>query len=159
MHRPTPLTIHEKALRAALSVTLALSACGPKGGGGAETTLTGADGGGVGGDGADGTGADGADGTGADGTGADGTDGTDGTGADGTDGTGADGTDGGSGVSPVDGSCAHHTDTDALFACCTELDLECQAAFPDDWDAWYSCVYGPETGCIPWGPPAPPEMT
>ncbi len=151
MHRPTPLTIHEKALRAALSVTLALSACGPKGGGGAETTLTGADGGGVGGDGADGTGADGADGTGADGTGADGTDGTDGT--------GADGTDGGSGVSPVDGSCAHHTDTDALFACCTELDLECQAAFPDDWDAWYSCVYGPETGCIPWGPPAPPEMT
>ena len=48
-------------------------------------------------------------------------------------------------------------------ACCMELATWCDLAYAGDPDAINECVYGPNydgsTGCIPWGPPTPPEAS
>ncbi len=47
--------------------------------------------------------------------------------------------------------------------CCDERMKWCKAQFPTDQNAYNDCYYGPNfsakcTGCIPWGPPAPPRF-
>ena len=47
--------------------------------------------------------------------------------------------------------------------CCQELGKWCSAEHPSDQEASNLCLFGPNfsgqcTGCIPWGPPAPPHF-
>lgn len=46
--------------------------------------------------------------------------------------------------------------------CCDALRAWCNQQHPSDLDAENTCTFGPNfdgsTGCIPWGPPAPPAM-
>ena len=185
----TPILRHphaDRALQAALSVTLAFGlACnpGPKTGGtDSGGTFTGGDDGQAADGGADGAADDAgttdggaSDGGTTDGGASDGgtTDGgtTDGGTADGgtsdggtTDGGSAEGGGGDTGGATggdtgtgVGFTCTDTSDTDAWMACCTELLEACNAAFPDDWEAAYLCAYGEGTGCVPWGPPVPPR--
>ena len=124
--------LHEKAMQAAISVTLALGvACSPKPrpfDGDADGTVS-----------VD-TGA--ARDTGAASGGAD---------AGGADTGGADT----ASPEPSD-TCADIIDMTELMACCEALAAACDARFPDDWEAAYECAWGAETGCTPWGPPVPP---
>jgi hypothetical protein len=161
----------DRALQAALSVTLAFGlACnpGPKTGGtDSGGVLTGADDGQPADGGADGAADDAgttdggandggtSDGGTSDGGTSDGgtTDGGAGEGG-GEDSGGATGGDTGTGVGFT---CTDTADTDAWMACCAELLEACNAAFPDDWEAAYLCAYGEGTGCVPWGPPVPPR--
>lgn len=47
--------------------------------------------------------------------------------------------------------------------CCSDLGKWCSEKYPDDQNAASTCQFGPNysgqcTGCIPWGPPAPPRF-
>ena len=46
--------------------------------------------------------------------------------------------------------------------CCAERELWCASQHPQGGDGYYECQFGPDfdgsTGCVPWGPPAPPAM-
>ncbi len=53
------------------------------------------------------------------------------------------------------------SDPDAWVACCDDLRVWCEETFAGQ-EAIDECVFGPDydgsTGCIPWGPPAPPAF-
>lgn len=56
--------------------------------------------------------------------------------------------------------CAIDTDGVIDFDCCDDLAAWCAATYAGDLDAENTCIWGEgfdgSTGCIPWGPPAPP---
>ena len=68
--------------------------------------------------------------------------------------------------------CAYCPDTDVpsepdctsvdMFPCCDERAAWCETQFTIDDPAYSECLFGPgfdgSTGCIPWGPPAPPRF-
>lgn len=74
-------------------------------------------------------------------------------------------------VSDTDAVDTDAVDTDApdctvaadVMACCETLRTWCEGAHADDAAAIDACIFGPNydgsTGCIPWGPPTPPEAT
>lgn len=133
--RPLPATLHRKSLATAATVVLAVSSGCRSSGPGAvsddpDTDLT--DLGGVG------SPDDGARDTGARDTGAPDTGGPD---------------------SAPPESCVGAED---LVACCEALEAWCASAHDLDSADYTSCIYGPDfdgsTGCLAWGPPAPPAM-
>lgn len=56
--------------------------------------------------------------------------------------------------------CKHLTDGAQIGECCNARSAWCLAAYPADSQKQNECHFGPDfdgtTGCIPWGPPAPP---
>lgn len=132
--KPDRRHLHEKAMQAAISVTLALGvACAPKPqpfeGSGPEGNVDAAD---------PDDSSDSAD---------------PGGGAD----TAATSDTGDTGAPGADlGDCLGIADMTELAACCEALAAACDAAYPDDWEAAYDCAWGGATGCTPWGPAVPP---
>lgn len=58
--------------------------------------------------------------------------------------------------------CTQEEDADGIRGCCEDLRAWCTARFPDH-ERQSVCIFGEDlggqsTGCIPWGPPAPPAM-
>jgi hypothetical protein len=53
-------------------------------------------------------------------------------------------------------------ENEALSDCCAELAATCNAEYGEGTEEASTCTYGPDydgsTGCIPWGPPAPPRF-
>lgn len=137
MH-PTRADLHQKAMQAAISVTLALGvACGqpPQP---FEKDPTGTA-----------SAADSAEPSGTDTAAGD-------TASEAADDTAAGDTAAGDTGTPTLGTCVGIVDPAELTACCAALSAACDAAFPDDWEAAYECAWGAASGCTPWGPPVPP---
>lgn len=62
-----------------------------------------------------------------------------------------------------DGASCVGLSPEETVACCSDLMAWCADAYPDDGDALNECVFGADfdgsTGCVPWGPPVPPQAT
>ncbi len=58
-------------------------------------------------------------------------------------------------------TCVGVEDPELYEACCNGLREWCEEVVGSDEEAINECVYGPDfdgsTGCIPWGPPVPPQ--
>ncbi len=164
-------TIHAKALRAAAAVAFGTAGCGattdagPAGAAAevqSDAAVESADAAGRAADAGSVTGADAAADTGTDAVADAGTDAAAETGA----GTAAD--TGGDAIAAADSAGDGRPDCSKPPArgdgeCCQKLTTWCENAYPKDSKAQSDCVWGPDfngsTGCIPWGPPAPPEWS